>query len=518
MQIIQNKALLLTTKKADQITALIPKSKVLERRGDIARVLVNWDHEECQVLRNLNIKNVPHPIIGKYKWPGMYRPFNHQITTAAFAASNKRCYILNEMGTGKSMSVGWAADYLMTHGFIKKALILCPLSIMESAWQSDLFKSVMHRTVGIAYGSREVRAKVIQGNYDFVIMNHDGIKLMQDELIAAKFDLVIIDELTAFKTATSDRSKALHKIINPATWVWGMTGSPAAQSPVEAYGLAKAVKPDSVNFHFGKFRDMVMRKITQFKWVPKANAKETVHALLQPAIRYTKEECLDLPSIMYTTRDVPLTKQQDKYYNMIRQKMVIEAAGSQITAVNAATLMNKLLQISAGNAYDADKEVIEFDISNRYAELLDLVQQTENKVIVFVPFKHVIERLTDLLKKDGISSEFINGDVGLAKRTEIFKAFQTEDDPKVIIIQPQAAAHGVTLTRADVVVWWGPISSTETYVQANARAHRAGQKNKVTVVHLQGSPVEKRVFKMLENNIDVHQSIVELYKQELLTK
>lgn len=518
MEIIQNKALLVTTKKADQITSLIPKSKIIDRKGDVGKVLINWGHEECQILRNLRIKNVPHPILGRYNWPGMFKPMAHQKTTAAFAASNKRCYILSEMGTGKSMSVGWAADYLMTQGFIKKALILCPLSIMESAWQSDLFKSVMHRKVGVAYGSRETRAKVIAGDYDFVIINHDGIKIMQKELQAANFDLIIIDELTCMKTANTDRSKAMHALIKPNTWVWGMTGSPAAQSPVEAYGLAKAVRPETVTMHFGRFRDMVMKKVTQFKWAPKPDAKETVHKLLQPAIRFTKEECLDLPDITYTTRDIPLTKQQQQYYDKIKKQMAVEAAGSTITAVNAATLLNKLLQIACGCVYAEDKDVIEFDIKSRYAELVDIINETSQKVIVFVPFKHVIERLTESLTKDGITSAYINGDVGLSKRTEIFKAFQTEDDPKVIIIQPQAAAHGVTLTRADTVVWWGPVASTETYLQANARAHRKGQVNKVTVIHFQGSPAERRIFKLLEGNIDVHNSIIELYKQELLTK
>jgi SNF2 family DNA or RNA helicase len=134
---------------------------------------------------------------------------------------------------------------------------------------------------------------------------------------------------------------------------------------------------------------------------------------------------------------------------------------------------------------------------------------------VFVPFKHVIDILTDRLRDDGIATEVIRGDVPASKRTEIFKRFQETDDPKVLVIQPQSAAHGVTLTAANTVVWWGPTSSLETYAQANARVHRSGQTHKCTVVQLQGSDVEKRVYSLLDNRIDVHTKMIDLYNELL---
>lgn len=515
MQIVDNKALLITTKKADIIASLIPKSQIIERNGEKARVLVYWGYEECKILRNLKIKNVPNPIHREYAWPGFYKPMAHQRESADFMASHRRCYNLSVAGTGKTSAAAWAADYLMTKGIIKRVLVLCPLSIMQSAWQADLFKTVMHRTVGIAHGTREQRRRVIEADYDFVIMNHDGVKVMRKELAEANFDLIVIDELSFFKSAQADRSKALMSIIKADTWVWGMTGTPAAQCPTDAYGLAKIVRPDSVPQYFKRFRDSVLRQVTTYKWVPKDNAKDIVFATLQPAIRFTKEECLDLPEITYTTRDIPLTKMQETYYNKLKNQMRMEAAGLPVTAANAAVLINKLLQISSGSVRGEDGEAVEFDISSRYAELLDIVNQTEQKVIVFAPFTHTIHILHDKLVSDGVTAGIINGEVALAQRTALFKAFQTEDDPKVLIIQPQSAAHGVTLTAADTVVWWGPTASTETYLQANARAHRNGQKNKVTVVHLQGSAAERRIFKLLQGNIDVHNSIVDLYKEEL---
>jgi SNF2 family DNA or RNA helicase len=257
---------------------------------------------------------------------------------------------------------------------------------------------------------------------------------------------------------------------------------------------------------------MVMFKITQFKWVPKPTSEKTIHDVLQPAIRFTKEECLDLPDMTYTTRDVPLTAQQEKFYERIRKDMIAHAAGEEITTVNAAANLNKLLQLSCGAVYSDSGEVIKFDASNRIEALKEVIDQASHKVLVFVPYRHAIEIVTEELKASGITAEIINGAVSAQNRTDIFKRFQEDTNPQVLVIQPQSAAHGVTLTAANVVVWFSPITSVETYLQANARVHRAGQHNPCTVVHLQGSPVEKRMYKMLESKVDIHTKVIDLYK------
>jgi SNF2 family DNA or RNA helicase len=515
MQIIEDRALLFNTRKAGQITAIIPKSKVVASNGDIDQLLVNWGFDEVQLLRNMGIKDVPSPIRGRYKWPGMFTPFDHQRTTADFLTLHPRCFVFNEAGTGKTSAAAWAADYLMTQGKVKRVLIVCPVSIMETAWRSDLFKTLMHRTVAIAQGTRTQRQAVIKGNYEFVIINFDGVKVVTQELIDGGFDLIIVDEANAIKTVQTERWKCLAALVKPTTRLWMMTGTPASQSPLDAYGLAKLVNPDAVPKFFGSFRDRVMIKLSQYRWVPRQDAQSIVHQVLQPAIRFTKEECLDLPDMLYSTREVPLTPQQSKYYDAIRKQMAVIAAGAEVTAVNAASMLNKLLQISQGAVYTDDRDVVEFDVDNRVNELLDVIAGTNEKVLVFVPYRHTLEMLNDRVIKAGYTTATIHGGVAANKRAEIIKQFQTEDDPRVLIMVPQATAHGITLTRANQVVWWGPVSSTEIYIQANARAHRAGQKNCVTVTHLQGSPVERRMYSLLQNKVDLHQALVDLYKQVL---
>jgi len=511
MEIIDNKALLLRVKEPGRITTVIPKSRELPNN----QVVVRWGLDEAQVLRNLKIKNVPSPILGQYDWPGQYRPFDHQRTTAAFLTLNRKAFCLNEQGTGKTGSVIWAADYLMKHDRIRRVLVICPLSIMDSAWRADLFKFAMHRTVDIAYGAADKRRAIIRGHAEFVIINFDGVEIVADEIARAGFDLIVVDEANAYKNAQTKRWKVLNSLVKPETWLWMLTGTPAAQSPVDAYGLAKLVNPTGVPKFFTTFKEMVMTKMTQFRWIPKENATQTVFNALQPAIRYTKDECLDLPEMVYVKRKVELTKQQQKYYDLLKNKMIIQAAGEEITSVNAAVNMSKLLQISCGAVYADTGEAVEFDIKNRYAVLKEVIEESSQKVLVFVPFKHAIDILTQKLLDDGIPAEIIRGDVSPAKRTDIFKRFQETPNPQVLVIQPQSAAHGVTLTAANTVVWWGPTSSLETYAQANARVHRSGQKHHCTVVQLYGSGVEKHVYTLLDNKIDVHTKIVELYKEIL---
>ena len=511
MEIIENKALLLKLRNPAKVTDVIPKSKAI----DAHTVLVNWGLDEAQVLKNLRIKNVPSPILRNYDWPGLHKPFDHQKTTSAFLTLHKKAFCLNEQGTGKTGSVIWAADYLLKQRRIRRVLVICPLSIMDSAWRSDLFKFAMHRSVDIAYGSVEKRRGVVNGMAEFVIINYDGVAVVEQEIAKGGFDLIVVDEANHYKNVSTERWKTLNRIMTPQTWLWMLTGTPAAQSPVDAFGLAKLINPMGVPRFFTSFKEMVMYKATQFRWIPKETATTTVFNALQPAIRFTKEECLDLPEMTYVDRTVALTKQQERYYKLLKSKMIIEAAGEEITSVNAAVNLSKLLQLSCGAVYSDTGETVEFDIRNRYAVLKEVIDEAANKVLVFVPFRNSIQIVTEKLIADGYTAEIINGEVSAGKRTEIFKRFQESPDPRILVIQPQAAAHGVTLTAADTVVWWGPTSSLETYAQANARVHRAGQRHPTTVIRLQGSNAERHVYKMLDTKDKVHTQIVDLYKQLL---
>jgi SNF2 family DNA or RNA helicase len=517
MEVIDNKLLVFKTRSPDRYS-LIPKSRVLPRPGGGYDVAVYWGLDEVRVLKNLGVKNVPSPIFGRYEWPGRFKPMAHQKETASFLTLNRRAFVLSEPGTGKTLSALWAADYLMKRGEVRRCLILCPLSIMHSAWMQDLGNSVIHRSAVVAHHPQAARRiELIQENYEFVIVNYEGLGLIANEVKNdGRFDLIIVDEANAYKNPQTKRWKALASVLTPDTYLWMMTGTPASQSPVDAYGLAKLVNPTNVPKFYTAWRDQVMQKITMFKWAPKPDAADRVFAALQPAIRFTKAQCLDLPPVLTTTREVPLTPQQAKYYNLLRDQMVAMAAGETITAVNAAGVLNKLLQISTGVSYTDNQEVVEFDATPRLNVLLEALEQTDRKVIVFALFRAAISTISAFLTKNGVACEEIHGGVTATKRGDIIKRFQTQPNPRVLVMQPQATAHGITLTAADTVIFYGPLMSVEQYVQCIARADRKGQSSdKVTVIHIEGSPVEKRMFKALSSKVDDNALLVKLFEEEI---
>ena len=455
--------------------------------------------------------------LDSYAWPRPkgFTPFKHQKETAEFLISNRKAFCFNEQGTGKTASVIWATDHLMNLGVIRRVLVVCPMSIMYCSWQADLFKFAIHRRVDVAYGSAAKRKKIIACGAEYVVVNFDGVDILKDEIIAGGFDLIVIDEGTAYKNPTTSRWKTMRDICKKVKGLWMLTGTPAAQSPVDAYGLAKLVNPKNTPAFFGQFRDSVMQAVSMYRWIPNPNAVSIVHNVLQPAIRFEKSQCLDLPPVTCVDRDTPMTPQQTKYYKVMLGESLISAAGEEISSVNAAVKVNKLLQIACGAAYTDSGEVMEFDVSNRLQAVKEVIEEASQKVLVFVPFTHTIEVLERFLTKNKIKCAVINGSVPIGKRSEIVNNFQDKPDVRVLIIQPQAASHGLTLTAANVVIWYAPVTSVETYLQANARIDRPGQHSPMTIVHLKGSPIEGRLYAMLRGNIDQHTKIIDLYRQEL---
>ena len=517
MEIIEDKALLLRTRNPHKFN-VIPKHKVVGEENGIYEVAVYWGLDVVRVLKNLGVKNVPSPITRRYTWAGRYKPMAHQIETSAFLTMNRRAFCFNDPGTGKTLSALWAADYLMNRGDVRRVLILCPLSIMHSAWMGDIGNSIIHRSAVVAHHAQSSRRiEMIQQKYEIVIANYDGLNLIANEINNdGRFDLVIVDEANAYKNPSTRRWKALASIIKPETYLWMMTGTPASQSPVDAYGLARLVNPNGVPKFQTAWRDKVMNKITMFKWAPKPDAREKVFMALQPAIRFSKAQCLDLPPVITVTREVPMTPQQNKYYRLLKEQMLAQAAGETISAVNAGVVVSKLLQISCGAAYTDDREVVEFDAAPRLNVLGEILEETSRKVIIFALFRSSIDTIVTHLTKQGYGVGQIHGDVTATKRGQIINDFQTTDNIRVLVLQPQATAHGITLTAADTVVFFGPLMSVEQYVQCIARADRKGQdSDKVTVVHIESSPIEKKLFKAMNTKVNDSILLTDMFAEEL---
>lgn len=495
------KSVVLKLKNPEQVLASVPNSKMVNVRGR-PLVLAPYHLDSARILQNLNIK-VPSPINTQYDWPGRFKPFKHQIDTAGFLTFNKKCFVLNEIGTGKTQSALWAADYLMKQGVVEKALILSPLSTLQRVWGDGIFGSFIHRKFVELYGSAEKRHKLLATDADFYIINHDGFSIIADAAVNM-FDLVIIDEAAVYRNATTSRFKKLmswlHK--HPDIHLWLMTGTPTPNAPTDAWAQAKLIGSRYLTRNFTSFRELTMMKIGPYKWVPRPESTAITQHVLQPAIRFARSECFDLPETIVQSRTVKMTPQQTKYYTKMYKTLVVDLEDEfnkqgTVVAVNHAAKVQKLIQISCGVVYDEDGESISLDVSPRVRLVREIIEEAGQKVIVFAPLTGVINMLHNQLSKH-FTTAIINGEVTAARRNKIFSAFQNEADPKVLIAHPGTMSHGLTLTSANTIIWYAPITSNEQYVQANGRIERIGKTQVSNVVHIESTELEKEMYARLQ--------------------
>ena len=507
------KTLALKLNNPNRVLDSIPTAKTVEVRG-VPLVLTPHSLDEVRVLRNLGI-NAPSPILHYYNWCGQYTPYEHQRQTAAFLTLHPRGLVLNEIGTGKTQSSLWAADYLMKIGAVKKVLILSPLSTLERVWGDAIFTGFHHRKFVVLHGTAERRKKLLNTEADFYIINHDGFPIISEQA-HGKFDLIIVDEAAVLRNPSTQRFKVFRKWMdnNNSTRLWLMTGTPTPNDPTDAWALAKLVNSPYCTKTFTSFREQVMMKIAQWKFVPRPEAVDIVKHILQPAVRYTREECFDLPDTVIQTRQVELTAEQKKHYTQMLRHFVTEMSQEgTITAVNEAVKIQKLVQIACGVAYGDDGRNIELDCTPRINLVKEVIEEAGEKVIVFVPLTGTLHMLEKELSKHWTVG-VVNGEVSSTKRNKIFQDFQESKEPHVLIAHPATMAHGLTLTVASTIVWYGPVTSNEQYVQANGRIERIGKRHTSNVIHIEATDLEYKMYERLKNKQKLQGLLLDLIQQQ----
>jgi SNF2 family DNA or RNA helicase len=510
----KSKKVILNLQNKERVLSVIPGAKILRYKG-VDLVVVPHRTQEVKILNNLGIA-APYPINHYYDYP-MSRgtPFDHQRVTSEFLTKHPRAYCLNDMGTGKTLSVLWAYDFLRKEGAVNKLLVISPLSTLEETWGSTIFRHFPHLTFAVVHGDRARRRTLLEDDYDIYIINHDGAKIMEAE-ISAKIgiDIVVIDEIAQVGRNVTDKWKALRRIIKGKPTVWGLTGTPTPSSPEDAWAQCRLVTPNTVPLVRGKFKDMVLRKVGQFTWVSRPEALDIVHKAMQPSIRYKRSDCIDLPPCTYETRSVEMTPEQKHLYQQMLSKFHAVCSGSPITAANEAVMVMKLVQIATGVVYDNDRKPVYAPATSRLHETHDIIEQAGGKVIVFVPFTSALVSVAEYLSKS-FTVEIVNGQTSKGARDRIFREFQYEDNPRVLVANAGAMSHGLTLTAADTIVWFAPINSLETYEQANARITRPGQTRNQLIIHIEGSPVERATYARLQAKGKMQGMILKLMEQKV---
>lgn len=417
--------------------------------------------------------------------------------------------------SGKSLAALWAFDHLRTCGLATRLLIVAPLSTLARTWGDEIFTHLPHLEFAVLHGAMDRRLKLLNLKRDVYIVNHDGIKskLLLAALAARPdIDVVVLDELAVFRTAGTDRFKSAAKLVEGRKYVWGMTGTPIPNGPTDAWAQCRLVTPHSVPRNFSQFREATMRQVSTYKWVARDTALGTVRNAMQPAVRFSREECIDLPPTTYVTREAPLAPEQKRAYDTMLRELVAEYNGGRVLAVNEAVKLGKLLQIGCGVAYGKDGQEVVIPSQPRVDLVREIIEEAEAKVIVFVPFTAALLRLAEHLRKD-FSVECVYGEVSKNERDRIFGEFQKRPDPRVLVADARTMSHGLNLTAANTIVWYGPTPSNDTYLQANERIPRPGQKLNTLIVHIVSTPAEAKIYDRLRKKTSVQGALLELLKE-----
>lgn len=498
----------------EALRRVFPRAKEVSLRG-VSHLALPHLPTESFLLRKVGF-DLPSPVLSHYDWCGG-SPFEVQKKTVAMLTMNERAYVLNGLGTGKTRSGLWAYDFLKTHGLADKMLVLAPLSTLTFTWAREIFDTLPHRRCAVLHGTREQRlTKLADRDTDIYILNHDGLKVIFDDVYKrTDINVLLVDELAVYRNGTSQRTKTVKKLAQrkETRFCWGMTGAPIPNSPCDAWAQAAIITPHTVPKFFSRFREELMLRVSQFKWAPKPDAVEKAFSVMQPAVRFTLDDIMELPERVERTLDVPLGDKQAKVYKSLVDHAHAMVKGKTITAANAGAVMSKLLQVACGWVYSQDKGTVALDNDERIKALVDAVLGADQKVLVFVPFKHALSGISKALTAEGIEHATVSGDTPASERNRIFSAFQNTSKYKVIAAHPQCLAHGITLTSASVCIWFSPVTSLEIFEQAEARLRRVGQKNKQLYLYMQGTPIEKRIYTMLRNKQKVQDKFLGLFEE-----
>jgi len=489
------------------------KYKLLQYAG-APHVAVPDDLATCRALAHFGV-NVPSGITRDYNWSGPWTPFKHQLQTADFMVRNPRSFVFNDIGTGKTMAALWAIDYLQSIGDMGKVLISCPMSVMDSVWGDMLFMHFPHLSYEILHGTKQQRLDRLYSGADVFIINHDGCKVITEELKQAPFiTTVVIDELAVMRNYSTDVTKT-HDIIAGAKSgrkCWGLTGSPAPNKPTDVWAQASIVNPKVVPKYFTRFREQVMKKVSMYQWVPRRGWERTLFSMVQPSIRFKREDCLDLPPCTTINKKVKLSKDQAKAYKDLKTECLTELRnGAEISAANEAVKLNKFLQISAGYVYDSDGVGHALPCADKIKVMLESVEEAGGKAIVYTPFRATLQPLVNVLEKRGYRVRQIHSGVKASTRADIFRNFQAEDsDIDVIVSIPGCIRYGVNLTASNSIINWSGIDDYDVYSQAMGRITRAGQTKPQTIINLTASPAEEKVCARNERKEKLQGILLEL--------
>jgi len=457
-------------------------------------------------------QNLPAKVTAGYSFPE--GTFQVQKWTAALFIENPRGYCINELGTGKTRSILFAFDALKKAGLVQRMIVLCPLTAMRRTWYREVLLYFPWLKSIILHGHNKVdRAKKLLQKVDIYIVNHDGLEVLQESLKERDdIDCVCVDEIGGYRNGRAEKTKLLREYVRNKDYVWGLTGSPIPRAVTDVWGPCSCLTPHTVPKFFTIFRDQLMLKkdARGFRWEPKPGAELKAVACMQPSVRFLLSDVTELPPRVIKYYQADLTPKQSYVYEAMRKQSIALVGDHKIDALNAGAVLSKLMQIAIGYVYTRDGKTIHMDNTPRLQLILDLIDSTQRKVLLFAPFKSAVAAFSEFLTTNKVSHAVVTGDTTLKNRDQIFGDFQDTPKYKVICAHPGCMSHSLTLTKANTTIWAGPVTSLETFQQANGRTYRVGQDEKTLVAMVGGTAMEEKMYKLLAKNESLQNRFLEI--------
>ena len=468
------------------------------------------------------------------KYPFKNKPYIHQQAFLQKHCFEKHVALFADMGTGKTFMLINNAAILYDKGDINAVLVVAPKGVYRNWTESEIPKHmpehVIYRSASWSPSPRKAEKENLDALFEIredlkiLCMNIEAFSTEKGTRFAQRFvnaheTLMVIDESTTIKTPRASRSKNAVKVGKLAKYKRIATGSPVTKSPMDVYQQCEFLSPLLLNipsyYAFqARYANVVERSVAthSFKQVlGYRNLDELKDKLAIFSYRVTKEECLDLPEKLYSIRQVELTKEQQKSYIEMKAFALSQFTEGVTTTVNVLTQMMRLHQIVCGHIKLDTGQVLTLP-NNRIQELLNVLQESDGKAIIWANYRHDIEQIKSALQKEYKMNSVATyyGDTPAEDRQKIIEEFQDPDsDLRFFVGNPRTGGYGITLTEANLVVYYSNNFDLEVRIQSEDRAHRIGQKNKVTYVDLLcPKTVDEKIVKALKAKIDIASQVL----------
>lgn len=440
-----------------------------------------------------------------------FNPYKYQQYATNHIIDNPASALFLDMGLGKTVSTLTAIDDLMLLGDINKTLVIAPLRVAEDTWSTEVEKwdHLKHLRISKVLGKEKDRIAALNQEADIYVINRENVEWLVNKCFNNwVFDMLVIDELSSFKSPKAQRFKALKKVRPFFKRVVGLTGTPTPNSLIDLWPQVylldggKRLGKTITSYRQQYFTPGQMNGHIVYNYNLKPGADETIHSRISDiCISMMAKDYLDLPERIDNKIEIKLSESTKKKYKQLEKDLVIELGENDITAANAAVLTNKLLQMANGAIYSEDKSVVEIH-EEKLKALLEVIEAANGKpVLVFYSFQHDYDRITKFLNKKGYKPKKLNDSSDIKS--------WNEGKIDILLLHPASAGHGLNLQYGgSTIVWFGLPWSLELYQQANARLHRQGQKEVVVINHLVSKgTVDEDVIRSLGNK-EINQNVL----------